>query len=327
MTELKTPGLRKVLESGQFAVTAELGPPIGCGMHEVEEKIGLLKDHADAINVTDNQTAVVRMSSVAACTKIREHGYDPVLQMVCRDRNRIAIQSDLLGAAAWGIRNVLCLAGDHQSFGAAGKLKGHPGAKNVYDIDSVQEIAMLKKMRDEGKLLGGDAIEGDPPEFFIGAVWTPLGDPLDFRPIRLKKKVAAGVDFIQTQGIYDIDLFADQMKKVRDMGLHEKCHILAGIIVPKNRGMLAYMNNFVAGVTVPKAMMDRFPRTKKDDPPEVKKEKRAQSTKVAVEVTIELIKASQQIEGVHGVHVQAIEWEKMVAPVIEGAGLLPRPTA
>jgi len=185
---------------------------------------------------------------------------------------------------------------------------------------------MLKTMRDEGKFQGGDEIDGDPPQFFIGAVWTPLGDPLEFRPIRLKKKVAAGVDFIQTQGIFDMDLFADQMKKIRDMGLHEKCHVLAGIIVPKNRGMLKYMNAAVAGVTVPEATIKRFPLAKKADPPEVKKEKRAESTRVAIEVTKELIQQAQQIEGVHGVHIQAIEWERKVPEIVEGAGLYPRPS-
>ena len=325
--DLLTPGLKHILESGEFAVTSELGPPMGCDMDECEKKLDLLKDHADGINVTDNQTAVVRMSSAAVCAMIRQKGYDPVLQMVCRDRNRIAMQADLLGTAAWEIRNVLCLAGDHQSFGKAGKLEGHPGAKNVYDIDSINQIAMLKKMRDEGKFQGGDPIEGDPPPLFIGAVWTPLGDPLEFRPIRLKKKVAAGADFIQTQGIYDMDLFADQMKKIRDMGLHEKCHILAGIIVPKNRGMLKYMNAAVAGVTVPDALIKRFPVPKKADPPEVKKEKRKKSTEVAIEVTKELIGQARQIEGVHGVHIQAIEWEQKVPEIVEGAGLFPRPGA
>ena len=320
------PGLQKILEAGEFAVTSELGPPLGCDRSVIDEKIEILRDQCDAMNVTDNQTAVVRLSSAAACIMIKQAGYDPVLQMVCRDRNRIALQSDLLGAVAFGIRNVLCLAGDHQSFGRAGKLLGHPGAKNVYDIDSVQQIAMVKKMRDEGKLLGGDELEGDPPDLFIGAVWTPLGDPLDFRPIRLAKKVAAGVQFIQTQGIYDMDLFADQMKKIRDMGLHEKTHILAGIIVPKNRGMLVYMNRSVAGVTVPQAMIDRFPKPSKKDSPEVKKEKRQESTRTAVAVTQELIKSAQQIEGVHGVHIQAIEWEERVPEIVHGAGLTPRPT-
>ncbi|MFH0964670.1 MAG: methylenetetrahydrofolate reductase [Planctomycetota bacterium] len=321
-----TSGLKKVLEAGEFAVTAELGPPMGCDADVIRKKIEILRGYADGVNVTDNQTAVVRMASWAACIMIKQAGLDPVLQMVCRDRNRIALQSDLLGAAAFGIRNVLCLAGDHQSFGKAGKLLGHPGSKNVYDLDSIHEIAMFKKLRDEKKFLGDDELEGEPPDIFIGAVWTPLGDPLDFRPIRLAKKVDAGAQFIQTQGIYDVDLFAQQMKKAREMGLHEKTHILAGIIVPKNRGMLSYMNSSVAGVTVPQALIDRFPKPSKNDSPEEKKAKAAESSRLAVEVTIELIQACRQVEGVHGVHIQAIEWEAKVPTIVKGAGLFPRPS-
>jgi methylenetetrahydrofolate reductase (NADPH) len=245
--------------------------------------------------------------------------------MTTRDRNRIAIQADLLGAAAFGIKNCLCIAGDHQSFGAAGKLKGHPGARNVYDVDSIQLCAILKKMRDEGLQEGGDEIEV-PPKFFIGAAWTPMGDPVDFRVIRLAKKVEAGAQFIQTQGIYDMEHFAEVMKEVRNLGLHEKTAILAGIIVPRSSGMLRYMNSSVAGVSVPDDLIKRFPKRKKGASKEQKKEARRKSAATGKQIAIELIEQAREIEGVAGVHIQAIEWEKAVPEIVEGAGLLPRPT-
>ena len=198
--------LEKVLASGKPAVTAELGPPMSADPHEVIKKAQQLKGFCDAANITDCQTAVVRISSIAAAAIALQQGLEPVMQMTCRDRNRIAMQADLLGAAALGLKNCLCLAGDHQKFSAAGRLKGHPGAKNVYDVDTCQLVGIMKKMRDESKQDGGDPIEV-PPKFFIGASWTPMADPIDFRPINLMKKVNAGADFIQTQGIYDIEGF------------------------------------------------------------------------------------------------------------------------
>jgi len=316
--------LERVLEAGHFALTAELGPPMSCDAGVVREKAGILKGMADAVNITDNQTAVVRLSSIAAAAIVLEEGVEPVMQMTTRDRNRIAIQADILGAAALGIKNCLCIAGDHQSFGAAGRLKGHPGAKNVYDIDSMQLLWVLKRMRDEGLQAGGDSV-GVPPRLFLGAAWTPMGDPVKFRVIRLQKKAAAGADFIQTQGIYDIDQFAGIMKAVRERGLHEKTAILAGIIVPKSGGMLRYMNSSVAGVIVPDAMIKRFPTIKKAMPPEEKKQLREESVRIGKELTVELIQQVRQIEGVRGVHLQAIEWEEAVPGIVEAAGLLPRP--
>jgi 5,10-methylenetetrahydrofolate reductase len=303
--------LEKVLEAGHVAVTAELGPPMGCNPEEVKKKIDLLRDTADAFNVTDCQTAVVRMSSIAASIQMVQEGVEPVMQMTCRDRNRIAMQSDILGAAAHGIKNCLCIAGDHQSFGAAGKLKGHPGSKNVYDVDSIQLVGILKGMRDDALQQGGDGLE-EPVPLFIGAAWTPLGDPIAIRTIRLAKKIKAGADFIQTQAVYDVERFAEAMQKARDMGLHEKTAILAGIIVPKSAGMLSYMNRSVPGVVVPKELIQRM----KDA-----SDARAEGKAIAIELTQQLL----EIEGVRGVHIQAIEWESAVKDVVGGAGLLPRP--
>ena len=316
--------LERILTAGHFAVTAEIGPPMDCDAEVVVKKARLLKGSADAFNITDCQTAVVRMSSIASAVLIMREGLEPVMQMTCRDRNRIAMQSDLLGAAALGIRNCLCIAGDHQSFGAAGKLKGHPGAKNVYDVDSIQLVAILKGLRDEGRQQGGDEIEMRPP-FFIGAVWTPMGDPIDFRPLRLAKKVHAGADFIQTQGVYDMELFRQQMKLARELGLHERVAILTGIIVPRNLGMLKYMDSAVAGVSVPKELMQRRAAAR-DAAGDDKAQARANQEEEGIRITVELIEQARETEGVRGVHIQAIEWESKVPEIVQRAGLLPRPT-
>ncbi len=303
--------LEKVLEAGHVAVTAELGPPMGCGAEMVNDKIELLRDTADAYNVTDCQTAVVRMSSIAASILLAQAGLEPVMQMTCRDRNRIAMQADILGAAAHGIRNCLCIAGDHQSFGAAGKLEGHPGSKNVYDVDSIQLVGILKGLRDDARQQGGDPLAEHVP-LFIGAAWTPLGDPVEIRTMRLAKKINAGADFIQTQAVYDVERFGEAMQRARERGLHERAAILAGVIVPKSAGMLAYMNKSVPGVIVPDQLIRRMKEA-------------AYPRSEGIAIAIELIQQVLEIDGVKGVHVQAIEWESAVKDVVDGAGLLPRP--
>ena len=303
--------LEKVLAAGQFALTAEIGPPRGPDAEEVLKKAEILRDVADAYNVTDNQTAVVRMSSIAGSKLLVDAGLEPVAQMTCRDRNRIAMQSDLLGAAALGLKNILAISGDHQRAGASGKLKGHPGAKGVYDVDSIQLINIIKNMRDEGVQAGGDALTSKPA-FFIGAAWTPLGPPVEFRVLRLAKKVAAGADFIQTQAVYDIKAFAAQLKKAVDMGLTEKTAILPGIIVPRSAGMLRYMHNNVPGVTVPEELIARM----KDA---------ADPAAEGLKVTVELIEQVRELDGVKGVHLQAIEAEELLPDIIKQAGLSPRP--
>jgi len=315
--------LERVLEAGHFAVTVEIGPPMDCNPAEVVKKARLLKGLADAYNITDNQTAVVRMSSIAAAVLIAREGLEPVMQMSCRDRNRLAIQADILGACALGVKNCLCIAGDHQSFGAAGRLKGHPGAKNVYDVDSIQLVAILKGMRDDGVQQGGDPIEVRPP-LFVGAAWTPLGDPVAIRPLRLKKKVAAGADFIQTQGVYDVPRFKEQMEAICDMGLHERTCILAGIIVPRSLGMLKYMNSSVAGVSIPESLIKRMAKARKSAGDNKKQASRNQAQE-GINISVELIEQVREIPGVKGVHIQAIEWERRVPEILEKAGLLPRP--
>ena len=316
--------LERVIASGKMAVTAELGPPMSADPHEVIKKANILKGFCDAANITDCQTAVVRISSIAAAVIALREGLEPVMQMTCRDRNRIAMQADLLGAAALGIKNCLCIAGDHQMFSAAGKLKGHPGAKNVYDVDTCQLVGILKKMRDEGLQQGGDKLEV-APQFFVGASWTPMGDPMDFRPYNLKKKVDAGADFIQTQGIYDMELFKSQMEKARNLGLLERTAMLAGIIVPKSAMMLKYMDSSVAGVTVPKSLIDRMNKAKAAAGDDKKKARELQEQE-GIKITVELIQQALEIPGVKGVHIQAIEWETAMEPIVKAAGLYPRPT-
>jgi 5,10-methylenetetrahydrofolate reductase len=315
--------LEKVLASGKPAVTAELGPPMSADPHEIIKKSQQLKGFCDAANVTDCQTAVVRISSIAAAAIALQQGLEPVMQMTCRDRNRIAMQADLLGGAALGLKNCLCIAGDHQSFSAAGRLKGHPGAKNVYDVDTCQLVGIMKKMRDESLQDGGDPLEA-APKFFIGASWTPMADPIDFRPVNLLKKVNAGADFIQTQGIYDMEGFRSAMDKIRNMGLHEKTAILAGIIVPKSAMMLKYMNSSVAGVSVPKALIDRMLKAKEAAGDDKKKAKENQEQE-GIKITIELIHQALETPGVKGVHIQAIEWESAIEGIVKAAGLYPRP--
>jgi methylenetetrahydrofolate reductase (NADPH) len=297
--------LEKVLEEGYFAVTAEVGPPKGTLAKVIQRKGELLKSYCDAMNVTDNQTAIVRMSSLSGCILLKEMGIDPVMQMVVRDRNRIAIQSDILGAVALGIRNVLCLSGDHQRFG------NHPTAKGVYDIDSIQLVQTLKTMRDEKKILCGEGISGEV-QLFIGAVENPFADPFEYRVMRLAKKVRAGADFIQTQAVFDVGKFTKWMEMVRDQGLDKQVHILAGVIPIKSVGMARYMRDNVSGISVPDEIVTRMEEAK-----DVKEE--------GVKIALEIIDQLKEIDGIHGIHIMAVAWEDIVPVIVERAGLLPRP--
>jgi methylenetetrahydrofolate reductase (NADPH) len=299
--------LEKILASGQMAVTSECGPPRGALPDKVKEKAEMLRGCVDGINVTDNQTAMVRMSSTAACIIIKQLGLDPILQMVTRDRNRLALQSDIIGAYAFGINTMLCLSGDHPRFG------DHPMAANVYDLDSVQLIQTVKKMRDEGKFQGGADIL-NPPKMFIGAAANPFADPFELRVMRLAKKVNAGVDFIQTQCIFNLDKFELYMKQVCDRGLHEKVAILAGITPMKTAGAARYMKNKVPGMDVPDEIVKRM-----EGQP---KEKQAEE---GVKIAVESMQRIKEMPGVRGFHIMAIEWEQKVPEIVERAGLLPRP--
>ncbi len=297
--------LEKVLESGRFAITAEAGPPKGTSAAVIQRKGEALLHCCDAVNVTDNQTAIVRMSSLAGCAFLKQLGVDPVMQIVCRDRNRIAIQSDVLGAVALGIGNILCLSGDHQRFG------NHPSARGVFDIDSIQLIQMLKTMRDERKFLSGDEISGEVP-IYIGAAANPYADPFEFRVRRLAKKIKAGADFIQTQAVYDVAKFAKWMEMVTDQGLDKKVHILAGVIPIRSAGMARYMRDYVSGISVPDEIVTRM-----EDASNAKEE--------GVRIILEIIEQLKEIPSVHGIHIMAVGWESIVPEIVEQAGLLPRP--
>ena len=299
--------LERVLEAGQFAVTSEIGPPQSADPEVVRRKARLLKGSVDAFNVTDGQTAVVRMASWAACLVGKEEGLDPIIQMTCRDRNRIALQMDVLGAAALGINNILCLTGDHQKFG------NHPEAKSVFDLDSIQLIQVVKDMRDEKRFQCGDEMALEP-HLFIGAAANPFADPFEFRVIRLAKKVAAGADFIQTQIVYNVDKFAEWMKRARDKGLHEKVKILAGVAPVKSVGAARYMKTRVPGMDVPDEIIERLRGVPKEQVP-----------KEGIKLCVDIINQVSQIEGVAGIHLMAIEWEEVVPEIVEAAGLLPRP--
>jgi len=311
--------LERVLRAGHFAVTAELGPPQNADPEVIRQKARLLAGVVDAANITDNQTAIVRMSSVGAGVIAWQEGLEPVMQMTCRDRNRLAMQSDLLGAYALGLRNVLCLTGDHQSFG------NHPTAKNVHDLDSLQLIQMVVGMRDGKCFQCGDAIKGIEPRFFVGAAANPFGDPFEWRPLRLAKKVKAGASFIQTQLIYNVPRFADFMARVRELGVHKDVYLLAGIGPLKSPGMAKYMRDEVPGLDVPDEFVDRMAAAADGIDKEDKKARAAAWKKEGIKVAVELIQQVRQIEGVSGVHLMAIEWEEAVRPIVEGAGLLPRP--
>lgn len=297
--------LERVLESGNFAVTAEAGPSKGSVAGVIQRKGEMLKSYCDAINVTDNQSAVVRMSSWASCVLLKQMGLDPVMQITVRDRNRLAIQSDVLGAVALGIRNILCLSGDHQMIG------NHPEAKGVYDLDSIQLIQMLKQMRDEKKFQCGENVAGEVP-LFIGAAANPFADPFEYRVRRLAKKVKAGADFIQTQAVFDVPRFAKWMEMVRDEGLDKQVHILAGVIPIKSVGMARYMRDYVSGVVIPDEIITRM-------------ENARDAREEGIRICLEIIEQLKEIEGVHGIHIMAVAWEDVVPRLVEEAGLLPRP--
>ncbi len=306
--KLNTPSkLEKILRSGYMAVTSECGPPRGSDPKVITKKAEKIRNHVDAINITDNQTSVTRLCSLASCIHLKLMGIEPVLQMVVRDRNRIALQSDILGAASFDIHNILCLSGDHQKFG------DNPKGQNVFDIDSMQLIQTVRMMRDEGKFLGGDPIER-PPRMFVGAAANPFADPFEIRAPRLAKKVAAGAEFIQTQCIYNVEKFEEYMKQIRERGLHKKVFILAGVTPLKSAGMAKYMKNRVPGMDVPDEVVKRMSGVPKEKQP-----------KEGIKICVETIQRLKEVEGVSGFHIMAIEWEEMVPEIVESAGLYPRP--
>lgn len=297
--------LQKLFEQGKFVVTCEIGPPKSAAGTGIRQHAEHLKHYVDAMNLTDNQTAIVRLSSIAAGVHVLGTGGEPIIQMTCRDRNRIALQSDLLGAYSLGLKNVLCLSGDHQTFG------NHPAAKNVFDLDSLQLIKTLKDMRDRKVFQSGEPIKQDEPRFFIGAVANPFADPFEFRVLRLEKKIRAGAQFVQTQCIFDMDRFEDFMTLARKRNLHEQAYIMAGVMPIKSAKVAKYMQKNVSGMLVPDALIERLAGAK-------------DQAQEGVKICIEQIKHLRTIPGVHGVHIMAVAWEEIVPSIVEGAGLEPR---
>ncbi len=301
--------LEKLFAEGKFVVTGECGPPKSADGSVIEEKAKILKGYVDAVNITDNQTAVVRVSSLVSGYQAQQNGLEAIMQMTCRDRNRLAMQADILGASVLGVKNILCLTGDHMSFG------NHPEAKGVHDLDAINLIAMYRQMRDEKKFQCGEDMDV-APRLFIGCAENPFGDPFEFRALRLKKKIEAGADFMQTQCIFNVPKFKEWMKEVRALGLHKEIKILAGLTPLKGVGAARYMKNFVPGMDVPQEIVDRMASVEKGPPAQ------AEGKKLAVE----MIKEIAEIEGVAGIHLMAVEWEIAVPEIVEAAGLLPRPT-
>ncbi|MDO9535009.1 MAG: methylenetetrahydrofolate reductase [Bacillota bacterium] len=299
--------LEKVLNAGHFAVTGELGPPKSSDIETLKHHAEAMRNHVESYNITDNQTAIVRTSSIGVAASLIQMGLEPNVQMTVRDRNRICLQSDLLGAVSFGVKNFLCLQGDHAKFG------NQPQSKNVNDLDSMQLLKTFKDMRDEGIFIGGEKMDHPLPSIFLGAVANPFADPFEYRPLRLAKKIAAGAQFIQTQCIFDIDRFERWMAKVRELGLHKKCYIMGGVTPIKSIGAARYMQKNVSGMIVPEELITRIKGAE---------DKKKEGIKIAVET----IQRLREIEGVAGVHVMAIAWEEVVPEIVESAGLYPRPT-
>lgn len=293
--------LRGKLASGKFVVTTEIGPPRSADGSDIIRIIEKVKGCADAYNITDNQTAAVRMSSLAGSIFCLREGLEPIMQMVCRDRNRIALQSDVLGASSLGIKNILCLSGDHQSFGT------QPDAKNVFDVDSTQELMMFRRMRDESKLWSGDDLKASP-DIFLGAVTNPFGDPRELHVMRLMNKSAAGAQFVQTQPVFDIDAFKEFMKDVVSLGIHRDTKIIAGILPMKNNRTAEHLAHDIPGMCVPYDILKRMSSGNENE---------------GLEIAAETIEAIRNIKGVSGIHIMPVNWYSGVRPLAEKAGLIP----
>ena len=301
--------LARVLDAGHVAVAVEVCPPRGPNPGAVQRQIKILAGCADAYNVTDNQSARVHMSSLAVSVMLQQAGLEPVFQVTCRDRNRLAMQSDLLGAAGFGIRNVLALSGDHVSAG------DHPQARAVYDLDSIALVRMIQRMRDGQVYENGETIPKRAPDFFVGAVANPFAPPYAMRPLRLAKKIAAGAQFIQTQLIYDVPRFRDFMARVVDLGLHERVAILAGVGPIRSLGAARYMARQVPGLVVPDTIISRMEGLSKEE-----------QKQAGLDLCCTIAQEVSEIEGVRGLHIMAVGWPSSVPQIVERLGLAPRPS-
>jgi len=283
------------LQAGKFLVTSEIGPPKGIETKQILEDAELVRGRVDAINVTDLQSSVMRLGSLAVCSLLKQHGLEPIFQVTCRDRNRLALQSDILSAAALGIENLLILTGDHPTLG------DHPEAKPVFDLDSVQLLGVVQNLQ-QGTDMNGNKLSGTAPKFCVGAVVNPGADPIEPQIIKMEKKIEAGAEFFQTQAIYDIGIFENFLNKIK----HLKTTILGGIVLLKSAGMARYMNKNVAGVSVPDSLIKEM---------EEAKDKVAKSVEIASRLIKELKPLCQ------GVHIMPIGWDKVVPRVLDASGL------
>ena len=300
--------LERVLEAEEFAVTAELGPPQNTEAEMIREKANLIKGYVDAFNVPDGQAAVVAMASWGVCLVGMEEGLDAIVQMTCRDRNRIAIQMDILAVSAFGVNNILCLSGDPISFG------NQPEAKPVFDLDSIQLIRMVKALRDERKFDNGEPLVGTEPRLFIGAALNPFVQPLESAVNRLKDKVTAGADFVQTQPIYDIGGFKQWMELVREKGLHKEVKILAGITPVTSLAAARYMKIKVPNVDIPDIVIERLKKARNKE----------EAAEEGIRIMVETLNQLKQIEGLSGVHIMTLQREELIPRICSAAGLYPR---
>lgn len=300
--------LEAVLENGQFAVCGEMSPPQGADKASILKKCSYFKGIVDAVNLTDNQTAIVRMSSLMSSVYALEGGVEPVMQLTCRDRNRLAQQSEVLSAHSAGVRNLLCLTGDYQSFG------NNPDAKGVFDLDSVQLLRMVKGMN-EGKFLSGDDIK-PPPDMFLGGAANPFAEPMELRVLRLAKKIASGARFIQTQPVFDVPRFEKWLGMVRDEGYDKLVYILAGVMPVRSVRALEHMRDNVPGSLIADDYIKRMDAVKAN---------KEESAETGTQMAIELVKQLKEMPGVAGVHLMPVMWESITPRVVEEAGLLPRP--
>ena len=301
--------LARILDIGQFAVTAEISSPQNTQFDTIRKNINLIKGYVDAFNVPDGQAAVVAMASWAVCLVGIQEGLDAVVHMTCRDQNRIALQMDILAVSAFGVNNILCLSGDPIHFG------NHPKAKPVFDLDSVQLIRMVKQLREERKFDNGELIVGTEPRLFIGAAINPFAQSLEATVDRLKDKVTAGADFVQTQPIYNIEGFKKWMELVREKGLHKEVKIIAGITPITSLAAARYMKTKVPNMDIPDRIIERLKNVRN------KEEAAEEGIKIAVETTNQL----KQIEGVAGAHIMTLQREELIPKICNAANLYPRP--
>jgi 5,10-methylenetetrahydrofolate reductase len=301
--------LARILDTGQFAVTAEISPPQNTQFDTIRRNANLIKGYVDAFNVPDGQAAVVSMASWAVCLVGIEEGLDAIVHMTCRDQNRIALQMDILAVSAFGVNNILCLSGDPIYFG------NHPKAKPVFDLDSIQLIRMVKQLRDEKKFDNGELIVGTEPRLFIGAAINPFAQPLEAAVGRLKDKVTAGADFVQTQPIYNIEGFKKWMDLIREKGLHKEAKIIAGITPITSLAAARYMKTKVPNMDIPDRIIERLKNVRNKE----------EAAEEGINIAVETINQLKQIEGVAGVHIMTLQREELIPKICNAASLYPRP--